>query len=359
MHRRARFRFVAACAVLGMLVAACADDDDTTGATSGTAVTAATVGGFDTTQKLKVAILWPGRDDDHSFSQAGAEGIRAAAAADGNVEVTEVQEMADPSVSEPAIQKFCDDRYDLIIGHGIEYADPIGKVAAACPTSAFQMSGGVASAKSPSVNVNDWFYNLQDIAYPLGLVAGNATTPGTRIGIVGGSDLNFVKSMHASFRQAVVTLNPTATFDEVFAASFTDVQKGAEAAQTVIDRGATFLYCSGNGICTGVAQTAQAKGIPFVSGNGSGFQTAPDEALASTGMHLESLYTDSFKLVRAKRWGNTVFASSIENGQVELSFNEAVKAALFAKPVADIKTAGEEFVSQVKTGAVKIPVPPS
>ncbi len=378
MQRRRRHPIaVVLLAVMSMLVTACGDSDGSDAVDEVTdaadqAADAATEADAEATDAeadgaaadpaagaqdgLRVAVLIPGEDNDNSFSQSGAEAIRAAAETDGAVDFTLLQEITEPTESVPAIRQFAEDGFDLVIGHGIEYVDPILEVAPEYPEVAFAMSGGITLGIEPSDNVNDWLYNLQDMAYPLGVVAAEAIV-GDTIGIVGGPELGFVQDMHAAFEQAALSVRDDLEFTELFAGSFTDAQAAAEATQALIDQGAELIYCSGDGICIGSAQAASAAGIPIVVGFGPQFDTAPDVALAATRMQLTGLFGEYFDLVRTDAWGGQFFGSGIANGQVEvMPISTEVTTELSSTP-AELQQLTDDFVADVQAGTFEIPFP--
>jgi len=323
----------------------------------------------DSTDSIKVALLLPGVRNDNSFSQAGYEGLLAAAAADGSVEYQVIEEIVDPTDSLPAIRDFASQGYDLIIGHGIEYVDPIQQLWAEFPEVDFAMAGGILIPGSVTTpNVADWLYNTQDMAWPNGVLTANALV-GDTIGIVGGPEFDFVKGMHQSYRDAVMSVNPNIDFLEGFAGSFVDVQRAAEVAQQHIDQGADLIYCSGDGICIGAAQAASAAGIPIAVGFGSQEQAAPDVYLSATVIRLDGLYGVWFDQVRDGSFGTSegeltfgqegyaFFPSGIFNGQVEVmpvNMNATVETAL---PLAELQAIMDDFVSSVENGEFMIPFP--
>lgn len=367
------FRLLAIMLVFGLLAAACGDDDDDDAGGGATDDAATDDGGDDGTadgDTLRVALLLPGVRNDNSFSQAGYEGIVAAAEADGNVEFTVLEDLIDPTNSLPALRDFAEQGYDLIIGHGIEYVDPIQELFTEYPDVNFAMSGGVlVEGSRTGPNLVDWLYNLQDMAWPNGIVAANAVD-GDTIGIVGGPEFDFVRQMHQAFREAVTSVNPDIDFLEGFAGSFVDVQAAAEVAQQHIDQGADLIYCSGDGICIGAAQAAAAAGIPIVVGFGSQLEVAPQHQLTATVIVLDVLYQEWFDAVRDGTFGTpdgelhglgedgyAFFPSGIFNDQViVLPINQDVTASI-ATSASDLQTILDEFIAGVQSGEIELPFP--
>ena len=307
---------------------------------------------------LRVALLLPGIKNDNSFSQAGAEGLLAAVAADGNIaEYQILEEIIEPTDSLPALRGFASRGFDLIIGHGIEYVDPIMELHAEFPDVDFAMTGGVlVEGADPQDNVVDWLYNVQDMAYPNGILAANALI-GDTIGIVGGPEFDFVKVMHISFQQAVASVNPEIQFLEGFAGDFVNVQKAAEVATSLIDQGADLIYCSGDGICIGAAQSAAAAGVPILVGFGSQYETAPDVYIGATVIRLSEQFQTYFDTVRDGTFGNAFYPGSLQNGGIEVLPINADATVETAVSTAELQAILDDFIASVESGEFVIPFP--
>ena len=307
---------------------------------------------------LRVALLVPGIKNDNSFSQAGAEGLLAAVAADGNIaEYQILEEIIEPTDSLPALRGFASRGFDLIIGHGIEYVDPIMELHAEFPDVDFAMTGGVlVEGADPKDNVVDWLYNVQDMAYPNGILAANALV-GDTIGIVGGPEFDFVKVMHISFQQAVASVNPEIQFLEGFAGDFVNVQKAAEVATSLIDQGADLIYCSGDGICIGAAQSAAAAGVPILVGFGSQYETAPDVYIGATVIRLSEQFQTYFDTVRDGTFGNAFYPGSLQNGGIEVLPINADATVETAVSTDELQAILDDFIASVESGEFVIPFP--
>lgn len=374
--KRMWLRLCGALFVFTLLAAACGDDDDADdadGAADGAAEDGA--GGDETCGNpdgsLKVALLIPGVRNDNSFSQAGYEGLIEAAAADGDVSCTILEEIVDPTDSLPALRDFASQGYDLVIGHGIEYVDPIQELYSEFPDVNFAMSGGVlVDGAVTADNLEDWLYNLQDMAYPNGIIAANALV-GETIGVVGGPEFDFVKNGHAAFREAVRSVNPDVEFLEGFAGSFTDPAAAAEVTASLIDQGADYIYCSGDGICIGAAQSAAAAGIPISVGFGSQEQTAPDEYISASVLELSGQYQSWFDEVRADTFGTPdgqthvpadgdAYAfnpGGIFNGQVIIPPLNTGATVELAMSIDELQAILDELVAQIEAGEFEVPFP--
>ena len=88
---------------------------------------------------VKVALILPGRADDVSWNQAAYEGMQSAVKnAKVPVELKVVEQVYDPVSIEPALRDYAQQGYDLIIGHGFQFQEPIIKVAPEFPKVALR-----------------------------------------------------------------------------------------------------------------------------------------------------------------------------------------------------------------------------
>ncbi len=337
MHRRAST--LLALLAAGALLAGCSGDG-TASPTTGDGETAATVtpagapvaGGADRptpradgdpARPLKVALL-RAAGDGPSLAGSATDGIRAAAAEDGHIELAEI---TGPTAAEvpTVLQKLCDDRYDLVIGVGAELVGPVTAAAAGCPATAFLANGATAAGHAPTANLADWTPGAADIGYPLGVLAGRAVPVGATVAVVGDADA--LDPVVEAFRQGLAAANPTATTGPLG------------------DGAAALVFCPAG--CDG---SVAGTGLPLVSGASAPVGPA---ALAATPLALSSLYRDAFHLVRQQRLGGITFTSTIENGQVEVRVDAAVGGT--AVPGAELARIAQELTEQVRSGAVKLP----
>jgi hypothetical protein len=337
MHRRAST--LLALFAAGALLASCSGDGTADPAAGGgeTAATVAPAGSTDggaegpvprpdgdPARPLEVALL-RAAGDGPSLAQSATDGLRAAVAEDGHVELAEITGATAEEV--PAVlQKLCDDRYDLVIGVGADLVEPVVATAAACPTTAFLANGATAAGHAPTANLADWTPGPVDVGYPLGVLAGRALAPGAAVALAGPADAASA-AVVASFERGLADTNPTATAGPLGAA------------------GAALVFCP-----TGCDAAAAAAGLPMLSGLGA---PAAPVALAATPLALSPLYRDAFHLVRQQRLGGITFTSTIDNGQVEVRVDATATGT--AVPASDLARIAADLVEQVRSGAVKLP----
>ncbi len=229
--------------------------------------------------KLKVALILPGRADDVSWNQASFEGMNAAVEAlEGEIEVelTVVEQVYDPVDIEPALLDYAQQGYDLIVGHGFQFQEPIIKVAEDYPDVNFAIGTGFKMA--PNVGVYD--VKLEQGGYLMGLIAGYLTKSNI-VGVVGGVDVSEIHRGHVAFVLGAQAINEDVEVLSNFVGDFNDLAGAKEAALSQIKAGADVLWQSGDGIGIAVLGACEEEGILCMGNVANQNEIAPENTLAS------------------------------------------------------------------------------
>jgi basic membrane protein A len=139
---------------------------------------------------------------------------------------------------------------------------------------------------------------------------------------------------------------------EVYAGSFDDVQRANEAATGLISQGATVLYCSGDGICNGVAAAADAAGDVLTIGvRGEAGGLAEDVNVASVDLDMYPTFRTYVDRVLSGEFGNEAYVSGLANEGLVLTpvnyVNDRVPA--------DLQDRVDQLVADLASGAVELP----
>ena len=131
---------------------------------------------------IKIALILPGKKDDVSWNQAmylSGKALEKKLGDKGIVTITEnVYEVAD---IEPALRDFASEGYDVIIGHGFQFMEPIIKLAKEFPKTNFLLGTGYKTL--PNTCVYD--VKLGEGGYLMGTLAALLTET-NKIGVIGG-----------------------------------------------------------------------------------------------------------------------------------------------------------------------------
>ncbi|MDR1193124.1 MAG: BMP family protein [Peptococcaceae bacterium] len=234
-----------------------------TGGTGGTAGTPATGdAGAAGAEKMKVALLLPGRKDDVSFNQAMYEGVTAYANAHSEaIDLKIVENVYEVADIEPALTDFADQGYKVIFGHGFQFMEPMVNVADRYPDSRFLLGTGYMFRQNSAI----YDVALESGGYLMGFIAALASETG-KIGVIGGADASEMVRGHAGYRLGAEAAKPGIEIQEVYTGDWNDTAGAYEAAIGMYDSGVDVIWHSGDGIGLGVVQAAVDKD-KYVLGN--------------------------------------------------------------------------------------------
>ncbi|MCL4459536.1 MAG: BMP family protein [Chloroflexi bacterium] len=297
------------------------------------------------TKPLKVALILPGRIDDLSWNQAAYEGLRKLKNQMGAaMEMSYVENVYNVTDIEPALRDYAQRGYDLVIGHGFQFQEPIIKVAAEFPKVHFALGTGYKLA--PNVGVYD--VKLEEGGYLAGVLAASLTKS-NKIGVIGGVDVSEIHRGQEAYKYAAKQTKPNIDIMEVYTGDFRDTAKAKEAALRMIDSGADVLWTTGDGVGLGVVQGAKERNTKVIGVVMDQRPLAPDQAVTSVAYDWSISFAEMIDDIKAGTFGNKHYWLTLKNKGLVLSpFNEK----LVGKDViSKVEQAREDIIS----GKIKIP----
>lgn len=287
----------------------------------------------------RVALILPGRADDVSWNQASFEGMNYAKENAGmKVDVTVVEGVYDVAAIEPALRDYAQQGYNLVVGHGFQFQEPIIKVAPEFPNVHFALGTGYKLA--PNVGVYD--VKLEQGGYLMGILAGMLTKSNVA-GVTGGLDVSEIHRGHVAFKLGVESVNPKATVINTFTGDFNDLIAAKEAAISQINAGADILWQSGDGIGIAVLTTCKEKNILCMGNTANQNDIAPNNVLASVVYAWGPMYVQMIKESVAGTFGNKHYWINFANDGIEIVWNDALMDKVKPEILEKINKAQEGF----------------
>jgi|AMZC01.1.fsa_nt_AMZC01000133.1_8 basic membrane protein A len=299
--------------------------------------------------KVKVALILPGRADDVSWNQASFEGMNAAVEAlEGEIEVelTVVEQVYDPVDIEPALLDYAQQGYDLIVGHGFQFQEPIIKVAEDYPDVNFAIGTGFKMA--PNVGVYD--VKLEQGGYLMGLIAGYLTKSNI-VGVVGGVDVSEIHRGHVAFVLGAQAINEDVKVLSNFVGDFNDLAGAKEAALSQIKAGADVLWQSGDGIGIAVLGACEEEGILCMGNVANQNEIAPENTLASFVYDWGPVYQQMIEETVEGTFGNKYYWIELANEGVSVVYNEELAEQYIDE---DLQAALDEAVKGFVEGTLDL-----
>lgn len=247
--------------------------------------------------------------------------------------------------------------YNPVIGVGFSYATSMGKVAAKFPKTSFGIIDSVVDGK----NVNSITFTEEQGSYLAG-VAAALKTKKDHVGFIGGVDTPLIKKFEAGYVQGVKDTKPSVKVDVQYLSRGTDLSgfsspdKGKEAAQGMLDKGADVIYTaagsSGNGAIEAVngAKGAWAIGVDSDQYNVPGLAKYKNSILTSMVKNVDVGVYDFIKSVHdGKPLTGTNTYSLAKDG---------VSLAASGGFISDVQPKLDEAKKKIVDGSIKVKTTP-
>lgn len=220
---------------------------------------------------IKVALVLPGPVTDGTFNSAAAQGIKQAQEKYPNIQVS-IRENTSVAESQEALASYARDGYDVVIGHGFQFADPAKRIHKRYPKTWFIINTAKAS-EAP--NLASFDNRWGDAGYIAGAVAGLLTKSGT-IGNIPAIPVPTIQEYDEGFAMGAKRVKPDVKVVSAYVGSFTDIAKAKEITSSMIDGGADVVSGIGNENVLGTLQAAKEKGALMIGTAFDAAEMAPD-----------------------------------------------------------------------------------
>jgi basic membrane protein A len=299
---------------------------------------------------VKPAVIYDmGGKFDKSFNEGVYNGVKKFVDESG-IEVMEF-EVTSETQREQAMRRFAERGATIILGVGFAQADAIAKVAAEFPDTKFSIID-VTWLDAP--NIRQYGFKEHEGSYMVGVAAALASKTG-KVGFVGGMDIPLIRHFACGYVQGVKATNPNAEVYQNMTGStpsaWNDPAKGAELAQSQIDRGADVVYHAAGGTGVGVIRAAADAGKLAIGVDSNQNGMAPGSVLTSMLKRVDVAAYETFTDAAADGGFETgVRVLGAAEGGVDWAQDEN-NAELVS---AEIKAAVEAAKAGIISGEIKV-----
>jgi basic membrane protein A and related proteins len=293
---------------------------------------------------LKVALILPGPVSDGTFNSAAAKGIKEAEAKYPNITVS-IRENTGMADSEAALFEYARNGYDVVIGHGFQFAEPAKKIHKQFPHTWFIINTAkVSEAPNLASFDNKW----GDVGYVAGAVAGIMTKTGT-IGTVNAIPVPVIQEYAEGFERGAKRTRPDSKTLSAYVGSFSDVAKAKEITLALIEKGADVVTATGNESVIGTMQAAKQKGVLMIGTAFDSASFAPDTVVTTALVNFD---------VNLEMAVGKILDGTIKPQSYVLGFNEnGVALAGYGKFDSKISAANkakvQAIIDEIKAGKTK------
>ncbi len=287
------------------------------------------------TGKLKIGFVYVGPVGDFGYSYQHDQGRQALQKALGDKVETTFLENVPENDSERSIEQLARTGHKLIFTTSFGFMDPTLKVAKRYPNVFFEHATGFKRDK----NVATYSAKFHEGRYIIGQIAGKMTKTNT-IGYVASFPIPEVVSGINAFIRGAQTVNPNIKVKIVWANTWFDPGKEADAAKALLAQGADII--SQHTDSAAPLQEAEKAGkLGF--GQASDMERfAPKAQLTSIVDDWSTYYISRAKLVLENKWTSTDTWDGIGD--------KAVVMAPFKNMPDDVKKMAEETTAAIAGG---------
>ncbi|WP_405642544.1 BMP family protein [Streptomyces uncialis] len=308
---------------------------------------------------VKIGLAYDvGGRGDFSFNDSAARGAdKATKEFGGDLKELTAKVTDTEADREQRLSSLADAGYNPIVGVGFAYAASMTKVSAKYPDTTFGIVDSVVEAK----NVSSITFTEEQGSYLAG-VAAALKTKKDHVGFIGGADIPLIKKFEAGFIQGAKETNPKIKVESQYlsrgsdTSGFASPDKGKEAAQGQLDKGADVIYTaagsSGTGAIEAVAGVKGAWGIGVDSDqyNVPGLAKYKESVLTSVVKNVDIGVYDLIKSIKDGKPLTGVNTYPLKDDGVSLSVSGG-----FLK---DIQPKLDEAKKKIVDGSIKVKTTP-
>ncbi|HLV43931.1 MAG TPA: BMP family protein [Aggregatilineales bacterium] len=300
---------------------------------------------------FRVAVVTPSTTNDLAFSQSINDALLAIQEERGaeNFEFVVSENLFVVDDAAAAIRDYASQGYDLVIAHGSQYGTSLVEIAPDFPDLPFAWGTTVDTFQDQGIeNVFAYEARSEQGGYVLGVIGAMLSESNT-IGVVGPVETGDAKLYVDGFEFGVLAQNPDATVNKNYIGSFSDVALAAEAANTHIQGGADVLTGTAQ-MVVGAVGVAEENGVLWFGTQAEQTSLAPDIVVANQVYRWEVVLREIFDRIENGQLGGEAFAITLENGGLEIVYNDAYELP------DDVRAAADEAVQGIIDGSITVDV---
>ncbi len=291
-----------------------------------------------TDDELKVALLVTGPVNDGGWNAVAYEGLLAVEAEYGaSVSYTESVQATD---MEAVFTDYAAQGYDVVIGHGFQFADPAIKVGAKYPETKFIC----IEAEAQADNVASYVMRCEEAAYLMGVLAANMTEADS-IGMVAGMEGPSLIKIVEGYKLGARSVNPDIKVAQAYIGTFDDIAKGKEAGIAMVNGGADVLSHVANQAGMGVIKAAEEAGLMATGDSYDQSFVAPETVINSTVYNVPVLIKAAVSDVVNGTFEGGVHYLGMPEGVVDIASYNSFEDKVSDEVKAEIASLREQIIS--------------
>lgn len=293
---------------------------------------------------LKVAVILPSSPTDGGWGQVGADGLKNAASIYG-FEPT-IIEAGTADLMKREGEALAQEGFNIIFGHGGQYAKPFSEISGDYPDTVFITAGGNVVTDNQMVAE----FVLERLSYIQGVMAAKLTKTKKIGGIVGGSFPAYTKTSRA-FEMGIKSVDPSIEFLFGITQNSADMNEGYELTLSQINAGADIVWSNANQATQGSIKAARETDTYMFGSVSDNINEAPGQMICSAVQKFNVLYTYAIdQYMKGALKGETIKIDT-NSGGIYWVWNEALKSKL----PADVVAVYDDLLPKIQSGEVYVP----
>ncbi|WP_235680345.1 BMP family protein [Paenibacillus albicereus] len=294
--------------------------------------------------RLKVALLVPGAVNDNGWNSVAYSGLMKIK--DELGAETQVSEKVGQSDMAEFLRGYAQDGFDVVIGHGFEFAEPMMDIAKDFPDTWFLVTSSTA-AQEP--NVASISINNREQGYLMGTAAALLSQSG-KVAAIGGMDIPPITNSVAGFKEGAEAAVPGIEVLTAMTGSGEDIAKAKETAISMIEKGADVVMTNANAAGNGGIEAAKQEGVLAIGSNVDLNPIAPDTIAVSVIQDYPAAMLSVVKEVQEGRMKAEPKLLGVKEGAVYLSPYHGFEA----KIPQEAKDRIEAVVASLQDGSLQV-----
>jgi basic membrane protein A len=295
-------------------------------------------------EDLKIAVILPSSPTDGGWGQVGADGLKNAAEIYGFEPV--IVEAGTADLMKREGEALAQEGFNIIFGHGGQYAQPFSEISGDYPDTYFITAGGDIVTENQLVAE----FVLERLCYIQGAMAAKLSESGIMGGIVGGSFPAYTKTSRA-FEMGIKAYDEDAEFLFGITQNAADMNEGYELTLSQINKGADIVWSNANQASQGSIKAARETDT-YIFGCVADIQNeGPEVAIASAIQNFNVLYTYAIEQYLKGELGGETIKLGVDSGAIDWVWNERVKEEL----PEDVVALYDELLPKIQSGEIYVP----
>ncbi|WP_233515057.1 BMP family lipoprotein [Marinitenerispora sediminis] len=348
----AKFAAIAAAGALSLAMTACDS--------SGGGDTGEDDGGSAGTSDIRVGLAYDiGGRGDRSFNDSAYRGLQRV---EDELGISDIQDI-EPSEGESDSDKenrltlMAEEGYNVIIGVGYAYAEPMRNVAPEFPDVHFAI---VDDEIDDVDNITSLVFSEEQASFLAGAAAALKTEE-DHVGFIGGVETPLIHKFEAGYVAGVAEINPDIEVEVQYLTQppdmggFQDPARGQSAAEGQLDAGADVIYHAAGASGNGVLEAVVDREAMFIGVDSDQYQNASDEqkpyVVTSAVKGVDTAVFDFVQSVADGEAQSGVQRFDLATGGVDYTTSNE-------EQIGDIQERLDELKQRIIDGEIEVPTEP-